>query len=206
MGEPADRRQNDTMPDQYPSKRQLRTDFRERRGAVSREQRQSWTPELNRHLLAASAIREARTVAGYLAFDGEPDLRFTLTQLHRRGTTVVLPVVPGGSALTLGFHQWSPATPLQPNRLGISEPAEAAAVPLEQIDVMLMPLVAYDRTGSRLGMGAGWYDRTLGNSSHRPLLAGIAWSIQETPSVPIDPWDVPLDAIVTETGWFTCPG
>jgi len=198
------------MPDPMSSKHQLRQRFRRLRGAVSRDQRQSWTPEINRHLLAAHAVRNARTVAAFLAFDGEPDLRFTLTQLHRRGTTVVLPVLPKKSGdgelegQTLRFHRWSPATPLQSNTLGISEPSESAHVPLASVDVMLLPMVAYDRSGSRLGMGAGWYDRTLGNSNSRPLLAGVAWSLQCAPSVPIDPWDVPLDAIVTEDGWFTC--
>lgn len=198
------------MPDPMSSKQQLRKHFRRLRGDVSRAQRQSWTPEINRHLLAAQAVRDARTVAAFLAFDGEPDLRFTLTQLHRRGTAVVLPMLPDkvgngeqdGQALV--FHRWSPATPLRSNRLGISEPAESSYVPLASIDVMLMPMVAYDKSGSRLGMGAGWYDRTLSNSSSRPLTAGVAWSLQCAPSVPIDPWDVPLDAVVTEEGWFTC--
>ncbi len=198
------------MPDPTSSKHQLRTHFRRLRGDVSRAQRQSWTPEINRHLLAAQTVRDARTVAAFLAFDGEPDLRFTLTQLHRRGTTVVLPVLPDRTGngeqagQVLAFHRWSPATPLQSNRLGISEPVESTYVPLASIDVMLMPMVAYDMSGSRLGMGAGWYDRTLGNSSSLPLLAGVAWSLQCAPSVPIDPWDVPLDAVVTEAGWFTC--
>lgn len=191
-------------------KQKLRARFRRLRSDVTRDQRQSWTPELNRHLLAAEAIGNARTVAAFLAFDGEPDLRFTLTQLHRRGTTVVLPVVPrtvrngGQGGQVLEFHRWSPAAPLQSNSLGISEPAASTLVPLSSIDVMLMPMVAYDKSGSRLGMGAGWYDRTLGNISERPLLAGVAWSLQNASSVPIDPWDVPLDAIVTEEGWFTC--
>lgn len=194
------------MPDPVSSKHELRKHFRKLRGNITRDQRQSWTPELNRHLLAAQAIRTADTVAAYLAFDGEPDLRFTLTQLHRRGTTVVMPVLPAKRGATLAFRQWSPATPLQPNHLGISEPVQSTHVSLESIDVMLMPMVAYDTSGSRLGMGAGWYDRTLGNHKDRPLLAGVAWSLQCSPTVPIDPWDIPLDAVVTEEGWFTCTG
>ena len=194
------------MPDQLSTKRALRKHFRQVRSDVSRAQRQIWAPRLNRHVLAADQVQKARTVAAYLAFDSEPDLRFSMTQLHRRGVTVALPVVPAQDEQVLSFRQWSPATPLQPNQLGISEPTQSAPVPVETIDVMLLPLVAYDTAGSRLGMGAGWYDRTLGANDHRPWLAGVAWSIQAAPSVPIDPWDVPLDAVVTEAGWFTCPG
>lgn len=194
------------MPKPDSSKHQLRSQFRKLRGAIGRAQRQNWTPELNRHLLAAAAIRDARCVGAYLAFDGEPDLRFTLTQLHRRGTAVALPVVPGQGGQALTFRQWFPATPLRPNGLGISEPAESDDISLQSIDVMLIPLVAFDAMGSRLGMGAGWYDRTLGASSHRPLLVGVGWSIQSAASLPVDPWDVPLDAVVTEAGWFTCQG
>lgn len=194
------------MPDSMSSKQRLRSRFRKLRGAISRDQRQSWTPELNRHLLAARPVQEARCVGAYLAFDGEPDLRFSLTQLHRRGTAIALPVVPGPDGQTLTFRHWSPATPLKTNNLGISEPAESGNSPLESIDVLFIPLVAFDKRGSRLGMGAGWYDRTLGPNQHRPLLVGVAWSIQAAPLVPVDPWDVPLDAVVTEAGWFTCKG
>ncbi len=144
-------------------------------------------------------------MAAYLAFDGEPDLRFTITQLHRRGVAVALPTVPGSDEGTLNFVSWTPATPLQPNRFGISEPRGMEAVKLADVDIVLLPLVAFDDQGGRLGMGAGWYDRALAAEDVGALRVGVGWSVQQAEDLPRDPWDVPLDAVVTEQGWFTCP-
>ncbi len=188
------------------NKPRLRAHFRELRAALPRTRRQAWAAELNRHLLDAQAVRDAGVVAGYLAFDGEPDIRFSLTQLYRRGATVGLPVLPEPGGERLGFRSWIPATPLRANRHGISEPRDTPEIALTDMDLLFIPLVAFDRAGGRLGMGAGWYDRTLAGHATKPLLVGVGWSLQELPEVPVDEWDIPLDAVVTEQGWFTCPG
>jgi 5-formyltetrahydrofolate cyclo-ligase len=150
------------------------------------------------------AVAAADCVAGYLAFDGEPDIRFCLTQLCRRGVRVVLPVVPASADEDLHFRRWTPATPLAVNRFGVSEPRGGEDIPLDRVDTMLLPLVAFDRRGTRLGMGAGWYDRILGRPEYRATRIGVAWSRQEAPMIPLDDWDQPLDAVVTEREWFTC--
>jgi 5-formyltetrahydrofolate cyclo-ligase len=170
-----------------------------------RRQRQIDAAQLNRHLLDLEPVSHATWVAGYLAFDGEPDIRFSLTQLCRRGIGVALPVLPESPGEVLRFHRWTPATPLTVNRHGISEPRGGEAVPLEGIDAWLLPLVAFDRDGHRLGMGAGWYDRVLARQATRATRIGVAWSDQEASHVPTDPWDQSLDAVVTEREWFTCP-
>jgi 5-formyltetrahydrofolate cyclo-ligase len=69
---------------------------------------------------------------------------------------------------------------------------------------MLLPLVAYDLHGGRLGMGAGWYDRTLAAHSQRPLRVGVGWALQRHERLPMDDWDQPLHAVLNEKGWFTC--
>jgi 5-formyltetrahydrofolate cyclo-ligase len=170
-----------------------------------RRQRQVEAAQLNRHLLDLEPVVNATWVAGYLAFDGEPDIRFALTQLCRRGIGVALPVLPESSEALLRFHRWTPATPLIVNRYGISEPRGGETVPLERIDAWLLPLVAFDRKGRRLGMGAGWYDRVLARQATRGARIGVAWSDQEAADVPTEPWDQPLDVVVTEREWFTCP-
>ena len=185
-------------------KSELRTAFRDRRAAIDRKQRRAWAAQLNQHLLAASTVTDTRWVAGYLAFDAEPDIRLTLTQLSRRGIGVALPVVPEQPDQPLQFHSWTPATPLQPNRFGISEPRGTARVANEEFDIVLLPLVAWDRTGARLGMGSGWYDRTLSRETVRATRVGVGWALQEADALPRDDWDLPLDAVVTERGWFTC--
>lgn len=187
-----------------PEKSELRAAFRQRRTSIEREQRRAWAALLNQHLLATPAVVEAGWVAGYLAFDAEPDVRLTLTQLSRRGIGVALPVVPGRPGEPLAFRSWTPATPLRPNRFGISEPHGTPLVASAELDLVLMPLVAWDRQGNRLGMGQGWYDRTLAEDDIRAKRIGVGWALQEADALPRDDWDLSMDAVVTERGWFTC--
>lgn len=186
------------------SKTVLRNQLRHERKQRERRQRQADAAQLNQHLLGMEPVAAAVWVAGYLAFDGEPDIRFSLTQLCRRGIGVALPVLPETPGTLLRFHRWTPATPLTVNRFGISEPLGGDLVPLEQIDTWLLPLVAFDPHGNRLGMGAGWYDRVLGAQQREAMRIGVAWSDQEVPEVPVEPWDQRLDAVVTEQKAFYC--
>jgi len=185
-------------------KQQLRQRYRAARGRLSRAQRQAHTPALNRHLLEAEPVRAAARIGAYLAFDGEPDLRFSMTQLHRRGVTVAVPVVEGAQAPAMRFAPWHPATPLDANRFGISEPTIETSLEPAELDLLLIPLVAFDLTGGRLGMGGGYYDRLLSGFTEQPLRVGVGWSLQEHEQLPLERWDVSLHAVVTEQGWFTC--
>ena len=96
---------------------------------------------------------------------------------------------------------------MRANHMGISEPVGGAAVDLEKLDLVLMPLVAWDRQGRRLGMGGGYYDRAFKRvlGLDRPERVGVAWSLQEADELPQESWDVSLHAVVTEKEWFTCP-
>jgi 5-formyltetrahydrofolate cyclo-ligase len=114
-----------------------------------------------------------------------------------------------GKALEMDLYRISPRTRLVSNRYGMLEPATRGIRagrylnPLA-LSVLFMPLVAFDDQGTRLGMGAGYYDRYIGRLSHtlRPLLVGLAHEAQRSDqALPRNPWDVPLDAVVTETGW-----
>ncbi len=190
-----------------PDKAALRGEMRARRARLERRQRQAWAAQLNQHLLAMPLVQTAQRVAGYLAFDGEPDIRFALTQLHRRGVEVFLPVVEDRSEAPLNFRRWSPATPLQANRYGISEPVGTRLEAPETMQVIFAPLVAWDRDGRRLGMGGGYYDRMLGRlpAGHQVSSVGVAWSTQEAKQLPEETWDQRMQAMVLESGWFTCP-
>jgi 5-formyltetrahydrofolate cyclo-ligase len=104
----------------------------------------------------------------------------------------------------LQFLPLEPGDPMRPNRYGIDEPAAGRAPwPLWTLDLILMPLVAVDRQGNRLGMGGGYYDRSLAALSRggrRPLLIGLAHQCQCTATLPDAHWDVPLDGVITEAG------
>jgi len=136
-------------------------------------------------------------IAGYWPLGSELDVRPLLLHLRSLGRTVALPLSgPRGQALT--FRDWDPAVPLAAGRYGISEPG--ADRPEVAPSILLVPMLAFDRTGHRLGYGAGYYDRTLdGLRRHGPVLAvGIAFAAQEVEAVPCADHDERLDWIVTE--------
>ena len=147
-------------------------------------------------------------VAAFWPFDGEPDLRPALDSLVEKGVIVALPVIePALGGTAMNFHQWFSAEQMALNRYGIPEPDGTPQIKLDDIQLLLMPLVAWNECGVRLGMGAGYYDRALQPRSHQesPLRAGVAYQLQKAPELPADPWDIPLHGVLSESGWFECP-
>lgn len=184
------------------SRRALRAEMRRRRRALSASERARLSQSLARRLGGSLRVSRARTVACYLANDGEMDLGPMIARMRSRGTRVLLPVLHGDA---LWFLPFEPDTPLTPNRFGIPEPDVAAGsrCRARDLDLVLMPLVAFDAAGNRLGMGGGYYDRTFAYLRSRtvwkkPLLVGIAYEFQKLPSLAPQPWDVPLHAVATE--------
>jgi 5-formyltetrahydrofolate cyclo-ligase len=140
---------------------------------------------------------KATVVAGYWPIGTELDVRHTLSHLDLIGFGCALPVVVARGE-PLVFRTWTPQTPMERSGLGILAPA--ATVPEVDPDVLLAPLLAFDRAGYRLGYGAGFYDRTLERlrRSKRVTAIGIGFAGQEVGSVPRDQYDQPLDWLVTE--------
>ncbi len=158
-------------------------------------------------LLALPEVTRARQVAGYWAVRGELPLLGVVTRLPA-DSHYCLPVLhPTGS---LRFAPWQPGAPILSNRFGIPEPANGTqALAPEQLDVVLMPLLGFTRAGDRLGTGGGWYDRSFAFrklAPAPPLLVGVGFACQELDHdwIP-QPWDVPLDAIVTERELIRSP-
>lgn len=141
-----------------------------------------------------------QAVAMFQAHGGEPDLRPVMQVLLDSGRKVYLPVLAGQA---LSFHRFNPACPMQPNRFGILEPADQPSIAVLDLDWVLMPLVGFASNGTRLGMGGGFYDRTfggLGSDSMGPIKAGVAYAMQQTDALPSEPWDVPMDVIISDRG------
>lgn len=148
---------------------------------------------------------EGRTVASYFAIDGEVSLERLHAELFRRNYEVVLPAI-AGSSKTLTFHRIDDQTEYAAAALGTQEPiTRSTEVSIATIDVMLMPCVGVDESGTRIGFGAGFYDRTLGGISESkgrlPLLVAVGFEAQVCESLKREDWDVPVQAIVTEAGW-----
>ena len=132
------------------------------------------------------------------------DLSRLFPRLWQTGRSLYLPVIAGAR---LWFSPFAPDTAMADNRFGIPEPrARRRAMPAWALDLVLMPLVAFDDAGNRIGMGGGFYDRTFAYLNHRrhlrrPVLVGAAFSFQHRPRLDARPWDVPLDAVVTDRGF-----
>jgi 5-formyltetrahydrofolate cyclo-ligase len=140
----------------------------------------------------------ARPLAGYMAMRTEID---PLEAMAAHAGPVGVPVITG-AGLPLRFREWSPGCALIEGEFGARIPAEGAWL---EPEVLIVPLLAWDRRGYRLGYGGGFYDRTLERlrSRHPTLAVGFAFAAQEVPEVPTEPVDQPLDAIITEEGVLT---
>ncbi len=143
--------------------------------------------------------RQATCIAGYMAVRDELNPEMLLDLLHLRGVSVGLPVVHAANK-PLQFRQWKPQDLMDTGLHGIAQPRPSA--PLVEPTILFLPLVAFDRSGGRLGYGAGFYDRTLVKlrAARAISVIGLAFSCQEVPQIPLDPHDQSLDAIVTEKG------
>lgn len=144
-------------------------------------------------------VKPGTIVSGFLPIRSEADIRPLMARLSERGARLCVPVVLDRS--TIVFRELVPGVALVPSGFGTSGPGPDAAV-LDP-DLMLVPLSAFDKTGHRIGYGAGHYDRAIDRLHQKglnPRLIGIAFDCQEVPSVPAEPHDVRLDAILTESG------
>lgn len=139
------------------------------------------------------------TISAYAAIGSELDAFPLLDRLAREGYRLALPVItPLGNPLM--FRAWAPGEALVARKWGIHEPADSA--PVVEPDVLLVPLLAFDDDGHRLGYGGGYYDRTLRRlRDKKPVIAiGLAYDTQEVGEVPIEPHDERLDFVLTPTG------
>ena len=173
-------------------KQSLRKRMRERRRGLSAAEQASHASDVSDTL--APRLGDADTVGVYLVRDGEVDLTRLIQVCWQRGVAVAVPVI---DHRDLRFAAYRRGEPMRRNRFGIAEPAMPAwCTPT----LVLTPLVAFDATGQRLGMGGGYYDRYF--RAHPDLRrVGVAHECQRVASVPTADDDVALPAVVTECGW-----
>ena len=187
-------------------RRQLRRYFREARRRIPPSEQAAHADAVARHFFASLLPLSGRSLGAYFSIDADGELSTAplLARLLSTRKRIALPVA--GRDGTLRFYRYRRTTPLTPNRFGIMEPAPGASVYVSPLSlkVLLVPLVAFDDRGVRLGMGAGYYDRYLGRIPYglRPRLVGLAHEAQRSSeALPCAEWDVPLDSVVTEKGW-----
>jgi 5-formyltetrahydrofolate cyclo-ligase len=191
---------NASMDDQ--ARNALRTELRARRRAIAPAARIAAADALAVRLAGLSCAPTHGHVAGYWAMDGEIALHAWQMRLPP-GVTYCLPVLHADGRLR--FAPWRPGEPLVSNRFGIPEPDVDPSIQLpgDAMAMVVLPLVGFDPTGHRLGMGAGWYDRTFAGRLEAPAppwLVGAAFEMQRVDGLAGRAWDVPLDVACTEQG------
>lgn len=147
-------------------------------------------------------LQQAPVVAGFWPLADETDIRPALAALYAHGKEIALPVVTGSG---LVFRLWSPDCRMEKRGFGLLEPSDGNRQVFPE--ALIVPLVAYDRAGGRLGYGKGYYDRAIASLSEKQTIMtiGVAFAIQEVKSIPLEPHDRSLDMIVTDAGIIRSP-
>ncbi len=182
----------------------LRQKIRDLRKSISPELHAHYSSQLIDRFANHERIKNAKCVALYISVDGEIDTKGVIEWCLARGKKVAVPVLHPFSKGNLLFLNYDHDTKMVNNKYGIPEPELDVqnVIPLENIDILFTPLVAFDSKGNRLGMGGGYYDRTLQMyhmSKNGPFPIGLALDIQEVDVLPSEIWDVPLPEIITPT-------
>jgi 5-formyltetrahydrofolate cyclo-ligase len=194
-----------------PARAEMRNQCRAARVALGVKGRSAASLAICRRIRNTPHYLRARHLALYWPLGAEPDLRELLGAALRDGKRCYLPVMRPGRRLW--FVRYRAGDPLQTNTYGISEPRYRARDTLAPafLDLVCVPLAGFDRSGTRLGLGGGYYDRSfafkLRGIGGKPLLLGVAFACQELPAIAREAWDVPLHAVVTERESIECrPG
>lgn len=195
------------------SRHSLRRQLRTRRRRLDSVAQQRAARAVLARLLKSPTFLQSRHLACYWPADGELDPRPIMQLAWRMGKQVYLPCLRPRPSCRLEFVRYDPGAPLRRNRLGIPEPGGTGArrCALAELDIVFLPLVGFDRAGHRLGMGGGFYDRTLAHMSRsrrpvRPRLWALAHACQEAPNLPAAHWDVPVQAVITDREWIVGAG
>lgn len=185
----------------------LRRHLRQKRRQLTAYQQKQASHKICQLVRQQPWFVNASNLAVYMAADGEADPLPIAFMAQAMGKKVYLPVLHPLNTNHLLFIRFTPNTPLQKNRFGILEPClkgyglkRANSCRVQTLDLLLMPLVGFDSQGGRLGMGGGFYDRTLARKPSefkRPKLIGLAHECQKVEQIPLEPWDIPLTGIVT---------
>lgn len=182
--------------------------MREKRNALTPHFRETASEKIVDQFKQIKHLENYHHIGLYMAFDGEMDLKNIIAYCRENNKTLFLPILHPEKKV-LRFCEYRSDEKLVPNRFGILEPGECQGVEVSQLDMVLLPLTAFDKAGHRLGMGQGYYDHTLKDvvrvpANPLPLYIGVGYAFQEVEPLAPHPHDVRLDGVLTEEGfWLT---
>lgn len=180
---------------------QLRKSMREKRRQLNQKEQEQAEKLVAKRLLKQVALQQSvKRIAIYLSNDGEVNTRGFIQSLWQQNIEVYLPVIHPFCAGNLLFLRFDKDTKMTKNKYGIEEPTLDVrfVCPPNNLDIIFTPLVAFDGEGNRMGMGGGYYDRTLAHLEQISTI-GLAHDCQQVAKLETQPWDIPLDCIVTPT-------
>lgn len=183
-------------------RRDLRKTLIERRAAIPREALQDLRNRIDTHIQRAFPDLVHGVIGFCWPYRNEYDVRHLLASLRRRGVVTALPVVVAPKT-PLEFHEWHPGVAMREGVLGIPYPVGTPAL---RPDTLLIPVVAFDAAGYRLGYGGGYFDRTLEAFARQPRKIALAYEMLLVPTIHPQPHDVPMDYVVTEKGVYRREG
>ena len=181
----------------------LRGELLARRQAVDADRLHAWRTAMDRHLRYGFPGLAKGVVAFCWPIRKEYDARHLLRRLREQGATAALPVVVGPKSPLL-FREWHPGVEMALGKLDIPYPKEGAEL---LPDKVLLPMNGFDRQGYRLGYGGGFFDRTLESlAARKPLVIGVTYELAAIDTIRPQPWDIPVDYVVTERGVYQRDG
>jgi 5-formyltetrahydrofolate cyclo-ligase len=196
------------MPKPSPLNMQRMAILQQRQQLSSATQK-SASVKMAQHIINSEYLASAKSIAAFIAFNGEINPEYILSDAATQHATIYMPVVQNNFKML--FAPYTSNSKLIPNRYQMPEPEHRIddLVSAAEIDIILTPLLAFDSQGNRLGMGAGYYDRALAirKTQTKPLLIGLAYEFQKQESLVANDWDIPMDMVATEAQLyqFTTP-
>jgi 5-formyltetrahydrofolate cyclo-ligase len=179
---------------------QLRQDLRQTRKNLSKPQQLAAANSVATNINSIPEFQHANNIGAYIVNDGEIDPTQLVTQAWQKNKSIYLPKIKTNNDMV--FSRYEQDCALEKNQYGIPESNSDDIA--EHLDVILVPLVGFDSSGNRLGMGGGYYDRYLANRQQNTYLIGLAHQCQQVAQLEVKSWDIPLDVIVTDTEIINC--
>lgn len=193
-----------SMTDTPAKKAALRSALRQRRQSLSSAAQKAAGQAVTQSVLDLPVWTGAQRIALYHARDGEIDTSALASNARSHNKQLFLPALNNDNSLF--FARWNTDDTQSINRYNIPEPPVGAdQCPVSELDIIFLPVVGWDLRGGRLGMGGGYYDKTLSDAGHS-VLVGLAHENQQIERVPRDSWDIALDYVATDTALYHCQG